>query len=57
MVKRAVILCSNEVLFIHTYIALRIRFQRSGYQDSFLLKYMDINAYKNRDSILNKFKY
>ena len=53
MVIRAVILCSNDNLFYHTFIALRIRFQRSGYPDSFLCKYMDINAYKRRISILS----
>ena len=54
MVNRAVILCSNELLFFHTYIALRLRFQKSGYPDKFLLQHMDINAYKNRPSILIK---
>ena len=54
MVKRAVILCSNYNLFIHTYIALRIRFLKSGYPNSYLLKYMNINEYHNRKQLLSK---
>ena len=54
MVKRAVVLCSNKNLFFHTYIALRIRFQKSGYPNSFLLKFMDINLYNDRKVILSK---
>ena len=54
MVKRAAILCSNENLYIHTYIALRLRFQKSGYPNSFLWKYMNINEYKNRKLMIDK---
>ena len=52
MVKRAVVLCSNKTLFIHTIVALKIRFQKSGYPDSFLLKYMNINEYDNRNILI-----
>ena len=53
MVKRAVILCSNSNLFFHAFIALRIRFQKSGYPNSFPLKYMNIDEYKNRKQLMN----
>ena len=54
MVNRAVLLCSNKNLFYHTFIALRLRFQRSGYPDLFLCKYMNINAYNDRHKLLSK---
>ena len=54
MVNRAAILCSNRNLFYHTFIALRHRFQRSGYPDYFLLRHMDINTYDNRQRLLTK---
>ena len=54
MVKRAVILNSNKLLFIHTMHALRIRFQRSGYPQSFLFKYMDESLYEKRNEIINQ---
>ena len=57
MVKRAVILSSNKTLFFHTFIALRIRFQRSGYPNEFLLKYMNLNEYENRNKLIKKLKY
>ena len=54
MINRAVVLCSNKILFFHTYIALKKRFKRSGYTESFLIKYMNVNAFKNRYDIINK---
>ena len=54
MVDRATILCSNYLLFQHTFIALRLRFHRSGYPDHFLIKHMNMNTYKNRNVMLNK---
>ena len=56
MVKRAAILCSNRILFIHTLIALKIRFQISGYPNTLLMKYMDINIYNDRNKLLQSLK-
>ena len=57
MINRAVVLCSNKILFFHTYIAIKKRFKRSGYPESFLFKYMNVNAFKNRYEIINKLNY
>ena len=54
MVRRAVILCSNKLLFFHTFIALRLRFQKSGYPDTFLLRHMNLDEYNNRESYITK---
>ena len=54
MMQRAMILCSNYILFYHTIIALRLRFEKSGYPLRFINKYMDERIYKCREQIMNK---
>ena len=56
MVLRAVILCSNYVLFKHTTLALRKRFKKSGYPNTMLNKYIDYNIYSERLNIIYKLK-
>ena len=54
MVNRAVILCSNYILFFHTMIALRVRLIKSGYNTKFLNRYMNESVYNQRFNIIKK---
>ena len=53
MTKRAVISCSNKLSFKHAFIALKIRFIKSNYPETFLIKHMDINIYKHRAKFIS----
>ena len=52
MTQRAIILCSNFILFCHTINALRIRFEKSGYPISVINKYLDTNKYEQRNALI-----
>ena len=52
MARRAMLLCSNNKLFILAKYALIVRFQMSGYPLKTLQKYMNKIEYKNRNKIL-----
>ena len=53
MIKRAMILSSNQILFHHTVNAIRIRFIKSGYPISFLNKFINESIYEKRQEILS----
>ena len=54
MTYRAIILCSNKILYGHTILALKMRFRKSGYPESFLNEHMNKISYEERDVIINK---